>query len=210
MDINSTIYAIFIGDIHMEVVETEFGGIPLSIETGRMAKQANGSIVVRYGDTMVLVTATAAKGDGSENDFFPLSVHYIEKTYSVGKIPGGFFKREGRLSDHETLVSRFIDRPLRPMFDKNYHAETVIQATVLSYDPSCNPDVAAMIGASASLMVSDIPFESPVCGIRIGYVDEQFIANPTGDQLFESQLDIFMAGSKDAILMVEGEAEEVR
>ena len=209
MDINSTIYAIFIGDIHMEVVETEFGGIPLSIETGRMAKQANGSTVVRYGDTMVLVTATAAKGDGAENDFFPLSVHYIEKTYSAGKIPGGFFKREGRLSDHETLVSRFIDRPLRPMFDKNYHAETVIQATVLSYDPSCNPDVAAMIGASASLMVSDIPFESPVCGIRIGYVDEQFIANPTGDQLFESQLDIFMAGSKDAILMVEGEAEEV-
>ncbi|MGK5092531.1 polyribonucleotide nucleotidyltransferase [Deltaproteobacteria bacterium TL4] len=193
----------------MEIVETEFGGAKISFETGRMAKQANGSVVVRYGDTMVLVAATAEKGCGEGASFFPLSVHYIQKMYAAGRIPGGFFKREGRLSDSETLISRFIDRPLRPMFDSNYLAETLVTATVLSYDLTNAPDVAAMAGASAALAISDIPFYTPIAGVRVGLIDGQFIANPTIAELEISELDIFMAASKSAILMVEGEAKEV-
>ena len=193
----------------MKIVETDFGGRSFSIETGRMAKQASGSVVVRYEDTVVLVTATAAKGAGEVGDFFPLSVHYIEKTYASGKIPGGFFKREGRLSDRETLISRFIDRPLRPLFDKNFAAETVVQATVLSSDSINGPDVAAMIGASAALVISDIPFSTPIAGVRIGRVKGQWVVNPSLADLASSDLDIFMAGSKEAILMVEGEANQV-
>jgi len=193
----------------MKIVETEFGGRTLSIETGRMAKQANGSVVVRYGDTVVLVAATAAKGTNAGQDFFPLAVFYVEKTYAAGRIPGGFFKREGRLSDRETLISRFIDRPLRPLFHKDFLAETVVQATVLSTDLVNGSDVAAMVGASAALVISDIPFETPIAGVRIGRVDGEFIINPTPSELEKSELDIFMAGSKDAILMVEGEAEQV-
>lgn len=193
----------------MKIVETELGGRSLSIETGRMAKQASGSVVVRYGDTVVLVAATAAKGTAEARDFFPLSVHYVEKTYATGKIPGGFFKREGRLSDRETLISRFIDRPLRPLFDKNFAAETVVQATVLSSDSVNGPDVAAMIGASAALVISDIPFSTPIAGVRIGRVDGELLINPSPADLESSDLDVFMAGSKDAILMVEGEANQV-
>ncbi len=193
----------------MKIVETEFGGRTLSIETGRMAKQANGSVVVRYGDTVVLVAATAAKGTKTGQDFFPLAVFYVEKTYAAGRIPGGFFKREGRLSDRETLISRFIDRPLRPLFHKDFSAETVVQATVLSTDLENGSDVAAMVGASAALVISDIPFETPIAGVRIGRIDGEFIINPTPDELKKSELDVFMAGSKDAILMVEGEADQV-
>lgn len=193
----------------MKIVETELGGRALSIEMGRMAKQANGAVVVRYGDTIVLVAATAAKGAGMPGDFFPLSVHYVEKTYATGRIPGGFFKREGRLSDQETLISRFIDRPLRPLFDKNFAAETVVQATVLSSDSVNGPDVAAMIGASAALVISDIPFSTPIGGVRIGRIEGTLRINPTPSELAESELDLFMAGSKEAILMVEGEADQV-
>ncbi|MBF0280641.1 MAG: polyribonucleotide nucleotidyltransferase [SAR324 cluster bacterium] len=193
----------------MKIVETEFGGRTLSIETGRMAKQANGSVVVRYGDTVVLVAATAAKGTNAGQDFFPLAVFYVEKTYAAGRIPGGFFKREGRLSDRETLISRFIDRPLRPLFHKDFTAETVVQATVLSTDLMNGSDVAAMLGASAALVISDIPFETPIAGVRIGRIEGEFVINPTPDELQKSELDIFMAGSKDAILMVEGEADQV-
>ncbi len=193
----------------MELVETQFGSNHLSIETGRMAKQANGSVVVRYGDTMVLVAATAAPEADPDQNFFPLAVHYVEKAYATGRIPGGFFKREGRLSDKETLISRFIDRPLRPLFNPHFSAETVIVATVLSYDLVNGPDVAAMIGASAALLISDIPYSTPVCGIRIGMIDDQFIANPSPEEQEKSSLNIFMVGSKDAILMVEGEAHEV-
>jgi polyribonucleotide nucleotidyltransferase len=193
----------------MEVVETQFGNATFSIETGRMAKQANGSVVVRYGDTMVLVAATAAKGSGIGAEFFPLSVHYIEKFYAAGRIPGGFFKREGKLTDRETLTSRLIDRPLRPSFEEHYMAETMIMATVLSTDLKNPSDVSAMIGASAALCLSDIPFHNPIGGIRVGRIDGEFITNPSPEQLAESELNIFMAGSRDAILMVEGESKEV-
>jgi len=193
----------------MEIVKTQFGGAEFSIETGRLAKQANGSVRVQYGDTMVLVAATADKGCGGEKDFFPLAVFYVEKQYAAGRIPGGFFKREARLSDYETLTSRVIDRPLRPSFEKNYMANTIVQATVLSHDLVNPSDVAAMIGSSAALCLSDIPFHNPIGGIRVGRVDGEFVTNPTPAQLEESELNIFMAGSKEAILMVEGEADEV-
>ncbi|MBF0238547.1 MAG: polyribonucleotide nucleotidyltransferase [SAR324 cluster bacterium] len=193
----------------MNIIETEFAGTTLSLETGRMAKQTNGSVLVKYGETTVLVTATAEKGNGSQSDFFPLSVHFVQKMYAAGRIPGGFFKREGRLSDQETLTSRFIDRPLRPLFDPAFFAETVVVATVLSYDDQNAPDVAALVGASAALLISDIPYYKPVAGIRVGYVEGNFVANPTSEQLLISELDIFMAGSRDAIIMVEGDAKQV-
>ena len=193
----------------METVSTAFGKATLTLETGKLAKQANGSILVRYGDTVVLVAATADKGSGVGADFFPLSVHYVEKAYAAGRIPGGFFKREGRLSESETLTSRLIDRPLRPSFDENYLAETLIMATVLSSDQDNAPDIAAMIGASAALCVSDIPFYQPIGGIRVGRINGEFVINPTAAELEESELNIIMAASKDAILMVEGEAKEV-
>ena len=193
----------------METVSTAFGKATLTLETGKLAKQANGSILVRYGDTVVLVAATADKGNGVGADFFPLSVHYVEKAYAAGRIPGGFFKREGRLSESETLTSRLIDRPLRPSFDENYLAETMIMATVLSSDQDNAPDIAAMIGASAALCVSDIPFYQPIGGIRVGRINGEFVVNPTPAELEESELNIIMAASKDAILMVEGEAKEV-
>lgn len=193
----------------MQNVELQIGESLFSLETGKMAKQANGSVLVRYGDTTVLVAATAAKESQEGNDFLPLSVFFVEKAYAAGKIPGGFFKREGRLSDKETLISRLIDRPLRPMFDPNYFSETTVVATVLSYDHVNGPDVASLTGASAALYISDIPFMNPIAGIRVGCIDGQFIVNPTIDQLISSKLDIFMAGSRDAIIMVEGEAEEV-
>ena len=192
----------------MEIIEREFGKGTLSLETGRLARQANGSVLVRYGDTMVLVAATAAKGSGIGAEFFPLSVFYVEKAYAAGRIPGGFFKREARLSDSETLISRMIDRPLRPSFHEHYQAETLIIATVLSHDLEFPSDVAAMIGASAALSVSDIPLLQPIGGIRVGRVDGEFITNPDPDELSRSQMNIFMAGSRDAILMVEGEANE--
>ena len=193
----------------METVSTAFGKATLTLETGKLAKQANGSILVRYGDTVVLVAATADKGSGVGADFFPLSVHYVEKAYAAGRIPGGFFKREGRLSESETLTSRLIDRPLRPSFDENYLAETLIMATVLSSDQDNAPDIAAMIGASAALCVSDIPFYQPIGGIRVGRINGEFVVNPTATELEESELNIIMAASKEAILMVEGEAKEV-
>ncbi|MDH4248675.1 MAG: polyribonucleotide nucleotidyltransferase, partial [Deltaproteobacteria bacterium] len=193
----------------MDSVSVEFGGRTLTIETGRMARQAGGSVVVRYGDTMVLVTATADKNPKSNLSFVPLSVHYVEKMYAAGKIPGGFFKREGRLSDGETLISRFIDRPIRPLFPEGYAFETQIIATVLSTDHENEPAVAAMIGASAALALSDIPFQGPIAGIRVGRVGGELISNPTPEQRQQGDLDFFIAATKDAILMVEGEAKEV-
>jgi polyribonucleotide nucleotidyltransferase len=181
----------------------------MKLETGRMAKQANGSVLVTYGDTVVLVAATAAKGSGTGADFFPLSVFYVEKGYASGRIPGGFLKRESRLSDSETLISRIIDRPLRPAFEDNYLAETMIAATVLSHDLIHPSDVAAMNGASAALAISDIPFHNPLGGVRVGRVDGKFVTNPSPEELEVSELNIFMAASKDAILMVEGESSGV-
>ena len=167
----------------MKIVEREFGPATMKLETGRMAKQANGSVLVTYGDTVVLVAATAAKGSGAGGDFFPLSVFYVEKSYAAGRIPGGFLKREARLSDNETLISRIIDRPLRPAFEENYMAETLIMATVLSHDLVHPSDVAAMNGASAALAISDIPFHSPLGGIRVGRIEGQFVTNPSPEVL---------------------------
>lgn len=187
-------------------VELEFSGRTLSIETGRMAKQANGSVVVRSGDTMVLVTAVASKSAKEGQDFFPLTVNYQEKAYAGGKIPGGFFKREARPSDNETLTCRLIDRPIRPLFPETFLNDTQIMVTVVSADQDNDPGILAMIGASAALEVSDIPFFGPIAGVKIGRVNGEFIANPSAEQLEQSDMEIIVAASRDAICMVEGGA----
>src|SRR5512139_2575824 len=179
-------------------------GKEVSFETGRLSKQASGAVMVRCGETMVLVTAVAEKHGREGIDFFPLTVDYLEMTYAAGKIPGGFYKREGKPTEKEVLTSRFIDRPLRPLFPKNYFNDVQIIATVLSADSENNPDVLAIIGASAALVISDIPFRGPIAGVRIGRIDDQFIINPSWDQLSQSSLDIIVAGSRDALVMVEG------
>ena len=189
--------------------EVDFGGRPISIEIGKMARQANGSVTVRYGDTVVLVTACAAKEAAEDVDFLPLTVNYMEMTYAAGKIPGGFFKREGRPSEREVLCSRLIDRPLRPLFPEGYFNETQVIATVLSLDPENNPEIAAMVGASTALMISDVPFNIPIAGVRVGRVNGEFVCNPTNKQQKESDIDLIVAGNKDAIIMVEGGAKMV-
>ncbi len=189
--------------------EIEWGGRTLTLETGRIARQANGAVLASYGETSVLCTATAAKEAKEGIDFFPLTVNYQEKTYAAGKIPGGFFKREGRLSEKETLTSRLIDRPIRPMFPENYKNETQIICTVLSYDKENDADILALIGASAALEISEVPFLGPIAGIKVGYNDSGFILNPTIQELPESQLDLTIAGSEDSVLMVESEAHEL-
>src|SRR5512146_319771 len=190
-------------------VELDFHGRPLSIEVGRLAKQADGAALVRYGETVVLVTAVAARDLRLDTDFFPLTVDYLEKTFSAGRIPGGFFKREGRLTEKETLTSRFIDRPLRPLFQEGFRNETQIIATVLSADPDTDPDVLAITGASAALEVSNIPFLGPIAGVRVGRVNGELIANPTIAQMQECELNLIIAASHDAIVMVEGGGREI-
>lgn len=195
------------GEIHR--VECELGGRPLSIETGRLAKQADGSVVVRSGDTIVLVTACAALDPKVGIDFLPLTVDYIEKTFAAGKIPGGFFKREGKPSEKEVLTSRFIDRPIRPLFPEGWSCETQLIAVVLSADADNDPDTLAMIGASAALTISNIPFGGPIAGCRIGRVNGKFLINPKDEELDSTDLEIILAASQDAIVMVEGGAQEV-
>jgi polyribonucleotide nucleotidyltransferase len=190
-------------------VELDFHGRPLSIEVGKVAKQADGAALVRYGETVVLVTAVAAKDLKTDTDFFPLTVDYQEKTFAAGKIPGGFFKREGRPSEKEILTCRLIDRSIRPLFSEGLRCETQVIATVLSADRENDPDVVAMLGASVALQVSDIPFNGPLAGVRIGRIKGQWIINPTQSQLLESDTDIFLSGSADAIVMVEGGAKMV-
>jgi polyribonucleotide nucleotidyltransferase len=189
-----------------ESITTEFCGRPLTISTGALAKQADGSVVIRYGDTVLLVTAVAQKEEASK-DFMPLTVNYQEMAYAAGKFPGGFFKREGRPSERETLTSRLIDRPLRPSFVKGYHNETQIIATVLSADQENDPAVLGIIGASAALVLSPIPFLWPVAAVKVGRKGGEFIINPTNSESDASDLDIVVAGSKDAIMMVEGGAD---
>jgi polyribonucleotide nucleotidyltransferase len=191
------------------VYEKEISGRTLSIETGVVAKQAGGAAVVRYGDSVVLVTACGNETPRQGIDFLPLVVDYVEKTFAVGKIPGGFFKREGRLSEYEVLTSRLIDRPIRPLFPKGFYNETQVIATVLSADKENDTGVLAMIGASAALTLSDLPFGGPIAGARVGRINGKFVINPLIPDLDKSDLDIFVAGSRDAILMVEGEAGEV-
>ncbi len=185
------------------------GGRELSIETGRMAKQASGSVVVRYGDAMVLVTATARFMEEAKQSFFPLQVEYREKTYAAGKIPGGFFKREGRPSEKEILASRLIDRPIRPLFKEGFFSETQIIANLISSDQINPGDVLGITGASAALCISQIPFLGPIAGVRVGYLKGEFIINPTISQIENLDLEIIVAGNEDSVLMVEGEAREV-
>lgn len=191
------------------LVKTELGGRSIVIETGKMAKQAGGAVTVRCGDTIVLVTAVISKSPKEGIDFLPLTVDYIEKTFASGKIPGGFFKREGRPSELATLTSRFIDRPVRPLFSEGYAHETQIIATVLSADPENEPDILAMLGASAALTLSEAPFLGPIAGVRVGRIDGVLRANPTPGEMEVSDIDLIIAGSRDAIVMVEGGAEQV-
>ena len=189
--------------------EIEWGGRTLTLETGRLARQADGAVLVTYGETTVLCTAVAQKTPRAGIDFFPLTVNYQEKTFAAGKIPGGFFKREGRPAEKETLTSRLIDRPIRPLFHSSFRNETQVICTVLSHDLENNPDMPALIGASAALTISGIPFLGPIGGARVGYVDGDYVLNPTPDQLADSQLDLIVAGTGDAVLMVESEASEL-
>ena len=187
----------------------DIGGRMLSLETGKLAKQADGSVLVQYGDTMVLATVVAAKEPDTEKDYFPLQVEYREKTSAAGKIPGGFFKREGRPTEKEILSSRIIDRPIRPMFPKHYRCETQVIVTVFSSDQENDGDVLGAIGASAALTISDVPFDGPIAEVRVGRVNGELVVNPTFSQLDASDLDVTVAGTKDSIVMVEGEAKEI-
>jgi polyribonucleotide nucleotidyltransferase len=189
--------------------ELMWGGRKLVIETGKIARQADGAVMVTYGETTVLCTAVAAKSPKPGVDFFPLTVNYQEKAFAAGKIPGGFFKREGRPSEKETLVSRLIDRPIRPLFAEGFRNETQVIATVLAHDMENDPDIVAMVGASAALTLSGIPFMGPIGAARVGYIDGQFVLNPTAKQQPNSQLDLVVAGTADAVLMVESEAQQL-
>lgn len=193
----------------MHSYSIELGGRTLTMEIGKIAKQANGAVLVRYGDTAVVVAATGTKTPREGVDFFPLTVDFEEKMYAVGKIPGGFIKREGRPAETAILTSRLIDRPIRPMFPEGYHNDVQIVATAVSVDPDNAPDMPAMIGASCALCISDIPFEGPIAGVRVGMIDGQYIINPTIEQAKVSRLNLAVAGTKDAILMVEAGAKEI-
>lgn len=193
----------------MNSYSMQLGGRTLSIETGKFAKQANGSVMVRYGDTAVVVAVTGAKVPREGVDFFPLTVDFEEKMYAVGKIPGGFIKREGRPSEAAILTSRMIDRPIRPMFPDGYRNDVQIVATAVSVDQDNPPDIVAMLGASCALSISDIPFDGPIAGIRIGLIDGKFIINPNVEETKASELSLAVAGTRDAILMVEAGAKEV-
>lgn len=191
-----------------KVYSYEWAGKPLVVEVGQLAKQANGAVMVRYGDTAVLCNVTASKKP-KQTDFFPLTVNYEEKMYAAGKIPGGFVKREGRPSEKAVLTSRLIDRPIRPLFPDGFRNEVQVISMVMSNDPDCSSEMAAMLGSSLALMVSDIPFDGPIAGVTIGMIDGEFIVNPTVEQLKNSTIDLTVAGTKDAINMVEAGALEV-
>lgn len=191
-----------------QVFETELAGRKLTIETGKYAKQANAAVMVRYGDTAVLATVTASK-EPKDLDFFPLTVNYEERLYAVGKIPGGFIKREGRPSEKAILASRLIDRPIRPLFPEGFRNDVQIVDIVMSVDQDCAPEIAAMIGTSVALTISDVPFDGPIAGVIVGRIDGQFVINPTVEQETKSDMHLTVAGSKDAIVMVEAGANEV-
>ncbi|WP_160122928.1 polyribonucleotide nucleotidyltransferase [Rhodovarius lipocyclicus] len=186
-----------------------WGGQILSLETGKIARQADGAVMARLGDTIVLCTVVGARGVKPGQDFFPLTVNYQEKAFAAGKIPGGFFKREGRPSENETLVSRLIDRPLRPLFPEGFRNEVQVIATVLSHDTENNPDIVALVGCSAALTLSGIPFFGPVGAARVGFIDGQYVLNPTAAQVAQSRLDLVLAGTAEGVLMVESEADEL-
>ncbi len=189
--------------------EIEWGGRTLVFETGKVARQADGAVMVTYGDTKVLCTVVGEKKQKPGLDFFPLGVHYLEKAYAAGKIPGGYLKREGRPSDAETLTSRLIDRPIRPLFPKDFKCETQVILTCVSHDMENQPDIVAMIGTSAALTISGLPFMGPIGGCRVGYIDGEFVLNPQVDDMEKSDLDLIVAGTTEGVLMVESEASEL-
>ena len=188
----------------------EFGGQTVTLETGRIARQADGAVLATIGKTQVLATVVAAKTTKPGQDFFPLSVHYQEKMYAAGRIPGGYLKREGRPSEKETLTSRLIDRPIRPLFPEGFLNEVQVIPTVMASEKGVDPDICAMIAVSAALAVSGVPFNGPIGAARVGFLeDDGYLLNPTEAQLEESLLDMVVAGTKDAVLMVESEADEM-
>src|SRR5881628_3061283 len=194
-------------DIHR--VELDWGGRKLVLETGKIARQADGAVVATYGESKVLATVVAAKEPREGVDFLPLTVDYQEKFYAAGRIPGGYFKREGRPTEKETLVSRLIDRPVRPLFAEGYRNETQVIVTVLSHDMENDPDVVALVAASAALTLSGAPFKGPIGAARVGFANDEYVLNPTLDEMVETQLDLVVAGTADAVLMVESEAKEL-
>jgi len=190
-------------------VEIDWAGRPLKLETGGMARQADGAVLATYGDTILLATVCAAKSEKPGQSFFPLTVNYMEKFYAAGKIPGGYFKREGRPTERETLIARLTDRPIRPLFPKGFKNEVQIVITVLQHDLENEPDVLGMIAASAALSISGVPFMGPIAAARVGLIDGDYVLNPTLDELKESELDLVVAGTHDAVMMVESEAKEL-
>ncbi len=194
-------------EIHRE--ELDWGGRKLVLETGHMARQADGAVLATYGDTTLLATVVAAKEPKTGIDFLPLSVHFIEKFYAAGRIPGGYFKREGRPTERETLISRLIDRPIRPLFADGWRCETQVVIHVLSHDMENDPDVLAMVASSAALTISGAPFMGPIGGARVGFINGEYVLNPSLEEMKESKLDLVVAGTKDAVLMVESEAQEL-
>ena len=189
--------------------EVEWGGRKLTLETGKMARQADGAVLATYGETTVLATVVSVKEPKPGQDFFPLTVNYQESYYAAGRIPGGFFKREGRPTEKETLTSRLIDRPIRPLFAEGYKNETQVVVTVLSHDLENDPDIVGMVAASAALTLSGVPFMGPIGAARVGYINGSYVLNPTLEQVKESKLDLVVAGTADAVLMVESEAQEL-
>ena len=187
----------------------EWAGRPLTLETGRIARQADGAVLATYGETVVLATVVYGRSPKPGLDFFPLTVNYQEKTFAAGKIPGGYFKREGRPTEKETLVSRLIDRPIRPLFVKGFKNETQVVVTVLQHDLENDPDVLGMVAASAALTISGVPFMGPIGAARVGFIDGELVLNPTLDQMEGSDLDLVVAGTQDALMMVESEAKEL-
>ena len=187
----------------------QWGQHKVTLETGEIARQASGAVVVSMEDTVVLATVVGAKNAKPGQDFFPLTVDYIEKTYAAGKIPGSFFKREGRPSEHETLTSRLIDRPIRPLFPEGFFNEVQVVVHVMSLNPEVDADIAAMIGSSAALAISGIPFAGPIGAARVGYINGEYVLNPGKTQLIDSKLDLVVAGTEAAVLMVESEADQL-
>src|ERR1700723_2204801 len=189
--------------------ELDWGGRKLVLETGKIARQADGAVMISYGETIVLCTAVGVRSAKPGQDFFPLTVNYQEKAFAAGKIPGGFFKREGRPSEAEVLKSRLIDRPIRPLFPEGFTNEVQVVATVLSYDNENDPDIVSLIGCSAALTLSGIPFFGPVGAARVGYINGQYVLNPTLEQMKDFKLDLVLAGTAEGVLMVESEAHEL-
>src|ERR1044071_4716846 len=194
-------------DVHK--VQLDWGGRPLTLETGKIARQADGAVIATYGETTVIATVVAAKAPKPGVDFLPLTVNYTEKYYAAGRIPGGYFKRERGPTEKDTLTSRLIDRPIRPLFAEGWRCDTQVIITVLSHDQENDPDIVAMVGASAALTLSGAPFMGPIGGARVGFINNEYVLNPTIDEMKESQLDLVVAGTQDAVLMVESEAKEL-